>query len=85
MGYHSRSSLWPTQLARYFKTLRTFFTARISLTSYSSSLAIWIGGGGSLYCLGSGLSAAFCSRSGEKMGWILINSGSLTLKECSTF
>ena len=84
-GYHSRSLLWPTQLIRYFKTLRSFLTARISLTFYSLSSIIQISGRGLLYYLGNKLSIAFYSRFKEKIGQIFINSSSLTLKECPTF
>ena len=85
MEYYFRSLLQPTQFIQYFKTLQIFLTARISLTSYSLSSVIQIGGRGSLYYPSNKLFAAFYSQSREKTKWIFIKFSSLILKECLTF
>jgi hypothetical protein len=51
----------------------------MSSTSYLLSAETYIGGGGSFTCPSSGLSTAFLSLSGEKIGYIYIDLSRATL------
>ena len=74
-GYHMQSSLNPSHLTWYWSFFWCMWESRICLTSHSSSSLISTGSDGSCTYPGKGLSAAFCSLSGENMLWILIIRG----------
>jgi hypothetical protein len=57
----------------------------MSSTSYLLSTETCISGGGSFTCPSSGSSIAFLSLSSEKIGYIYINLGRVTLYEFLTY